>query len=288
MRVVACCSTLPERAENGKLERAVRSILGQTANVDRVYVHYPYRASRLQVDYPPPPVSLVQNPQVEVVRCEDHGPLTKVYPVANVIDAADTTTTAIVLFDDDRVYPNDWLEPLLWCFEANGGRCGVGYHGSSSPHIPFFISKFNTISLKPIPVAILATAWMTVYPRQMLYKDGKTCVERLHAMPKSAFTNDDIVLGSWAHRHGVRLLLTPINKTNVKRWGEHNLEGDDTQSLARSFKQQMKQVNLTNKLVFTNGLPMPFMSILTLLTLCLLIMGAVALCLHYAKPSHNK
>jgi hypothetical protein len=286
--VVACCSTLPDRVHNGALERAVRSILEQTVPVERVFVHYPTYSKRLKQPYPDPPAALRSMDRVSIVRVEDFGPLTKSYPITHVDDVSDTT--AVLLFDDDRIYPKEWMTPLYAHFVQQNRKHGVGYHGSLAVYGFKQRSDYNRTS-KLRRVGMLGTSWGAMYPRKAFPESAKKSIASLHALPESAYTNDDIVLGVWAHRARVSLYTCPTTPTQRAEWERVNAEDDlllaqhrlarqsararmlvnDSSALATSPSQSGKQLRLTLTLLCSNRLPVLVVYAVIGVIICLII-----------------
>lgn len=62
-------------------EAAVQSLLRQTHPPDKILWHYPTFCQRFQMPYPEVPAwTQTYAPRLEVVRCADDGPSTKVVP----------------------------------------------------------------------------------------------------------------------------------------------------------------------------------------------------------------
>lgn len=297
--LVACCSALPDRVLNGALERAIESVLAQTGvDVERVFVHYPKTCKRLNNEpYPTPPPSLLAKEKVQIMYVDDHGPLTKAYPVTEAEGVDDNT--AIVLFDDDRVYPPSWLSPLYAEFVAMKRRAGIGYQGSLRVYGLKLKSSFSPHKRKRIRVGMLATSWLVVYPRRAFPVNTDVCLQSLYALPKDAYTNDDIVIAAWAHAAGVKLYLVPIARAEIEEWERINREDDqfvqqhqfkkydrnpsvrmlmdDRRALTNTSGQHRKQIRLASKLLCQRKLPMLvgwlvfFLSLIIIVTLAVLI-----------------
>ena len=229
--IVASCSTLPARARNGKLERAVQSILAQNnPAVHMVFLNYPTGGNaRLGGElYPPVPPALAHHPRVTVVPCVDKGPLTKIYPAIDAIERAglNTAAVAVLIFDDDTEYPAGWLTRL---HRAYDGRTGVGYSGRAAvTNLRFkpFSYDFNTRNSTPVRVAYLGGHWTALYPLRMFPPTSAAFVDYLAAQPRAAYTNDDIVIGTLAHAAGVPLLVIPVSSDVVADAMEHRRKFD--------------------------------------------------------------
>jgi len=299
--VVASCSTLPARARNGLLERAVQSILAQTdPAVHTVFLNYPTDGNaRLGGEpYPPVPLALARHPRVTVVPCVDKGPLTKIYPAIDAIQRAglNTTATAVLIFDDDTEYPAGWLTRLCRAYD---GRAGVGYSGRATVNKLFFKPfsyDFNTLTSTPARVAYLGGHWTALYPLRVFPSTSAAFVDYLAAQPRAAYTNDDIVIGTLAHAAGVPLFVIPVSRAVVADAMEHRRKvdadvaaaaavrplrarrhTDESYSLWRSPGQQFKMFALAPTYMCRGMLPVSWPPLLLIITGLLFVALVVTL-----------
>lgn len=110
MRVVVSLSTIPTRIPY--LHRIIKQLQNQTYPIDKIYLNLPYYSNREKCKYPPLPKDLdLKN--VQVVRCKDYGPITKLYPILKYENHPDTI---IITVDDDISYIPTRVETLVkWC-----------------------------------------------------------------------------------------------------------------------------------------------------------------------------
>jgi len=294
--IIACCSTLPSRIRTGALERSVRSMLTQP-HIDEIYVFYPPFAKRLGIPYPDPPTALLKMPRVRIVRAEDHGPLTKAYPATDISTL--NRTSGIILFDDDRVYPPNWTTKLVTEFERRGRRVAVGYNGAIPINrVSPMLGTWN-ITKHPYRVSVMQTTFLVLYPRAAFPRNSRACVASLASLPGAAFTNDDFVLGVWAHKNKIPLVVLPVTPAEKEDFVQVNLEDDLAQtnavakmrmmlhtddSLAESAGQQRKQLRLAFAYVFTNKLPCPWLLVLLVVLLLVGVTLAIVLPVVLVKP----
>lgn len=105
MRVVATCTTLPDRYN--KLYRTLQTLHNQTFKLDEIYLTLPYRAKRLNQTYSDLPDKIKKLCQVVRVE-EDYGPITKLYGA--LIKEKDAL---IISVDDDALYDPYLVEALV-------------------------------------------------------------------------------------------------------------------------------------------------------------------------------
>jgi hypothetical protein len=196
-RLVVTLTTIPERID--KLAPVLRSLLDQTVAADRIIVWRPERSRRSGQPYPDPgPLP----PGIEVLACDDQGPATKLLPAL-----AAEPDAAIVVVDDDVIYPKDFLEQLLAGHRAHPGaavgwrgwRIVDGAHAKQFPHI------FATGVAAPTPVDILLGTWGYLVPPGAF--DG--AVHSFDGFPPEVRFVDDVWFSGHLARRGIARLVIP-------------------------------------------------------------------------------
>ena len=96
-------STIPQRIKT--IHKSIESLLNQTLKPDKIFINIPKEFKRFKEkindnDIPKFP------PGVEVTRCEDSGPGTKLLGSLNKID----NNSLLILADDDQIYENFMIE----------------------------------------------------------------------------------------------------------------------------------------------------------------------------------
>ena len=194
-RVVIALTTVPERG--GSLRPVLRSLLDQSRPADRILLAWPDTSLRTGVPYPsPPPLPA----GVELVRCADHGPATKLLPAL----VAEPTALVIVV-DDDVIYPVDFVASLLAGHAAHPGAV-VGLRGwrfgcdvDRPDHL------FGTGVERPVEVDILLGTWGYLVPPGAL--DG--AVHEFTGWPPQVRWVDDIWVSGHLARRGVCRFVVP-------------------------------------------------------------------------------
>lgn len=123
MRVVVSLSTIPSRVS--RIGDIIACLQQQTYPIDQIYLNIPYTSHREGVSYPELPSNLDLT-NVQVIRCQDYGPITKLYPV---LQYETHPNTIIITVDDDLIYRSDRIETLVrWCVQyPNAAIAGSGY-----------------------------------------------------------------------------------------------------------------------------------------------------------------
>jgi hypothetical protein len=97
--IVICLTTIPSRL--GEIEGTLKSLLFQKTAPSRIRLHLPYRSRREGTEYSVPE-KLARLAAIEIVRCEDYGPATKLIPALKGL----APDTKLLVVDDDKLYPD--------------------------------------------------------------------------------------------------------------------------------------------------------------------------------------
>lgn len=196
-RLVVSLTTVPERLD--KLAPVLRSLIDQTVPADRIIVWRPAVSRRTGLAYPqagPVPDG------VEVLTTTDEGPATKLLPALSAEPEA-----AVIVVDDDVIYPVDFLEQLLAGHRAHpdaaigwrGWRIVDGVRAKRFPHI------FATGVAAPTPVDILLGTWGYLVPPGAF----DAAVHSFDGQPPEVRFVDDVWFSGHLARRGVRRLVIP-------------------------------------------------------------------------------
>ena len=100
-------STIPQRIKN--LNKSIESLLNQTRKPDKIFVNIPYKYKRFKETIEDNQIPKFNNSIVEVTRCEDYGPGTKLLGSLNKLKK----DSLLILADDDHTYENYMIEKFL-------------------------------------------------------------------------------------------------------------------------------------------------------------------------------
>ena len=103
-------STIPPRLKN--LNESVNSLLNQTKKPDKIFVNVPYKYKRFSEIIEDIQIPKFDNSVVEVTRCEDCGPGTKLLGSLNKLEK----NSLVILADDDHVYEDYMIEKFLYFY----------------------------------------------------------------------------------------------------------------------------------------------------------------------------
>jgi len=100
-------STIPQRIKN--LSKSVESLLSQTQKPDRIFINIPFKYRRFSETIEDKQIPKFDNNFVEITRCEDSGPGTKLLGSLNKLEK----NSLLILVDDDHVYEDYMIEKFF-------------------------------------------------------------------------------------------------------------------------------------------------------------------------------
>ena len=105
-------STIPSRIKN--LEKSVESILNQTIKPDKIFINIPFKYRRFKETIRKDQIPNFKDNSVEVTRCEDYGPGTKLLGSLHKMNKE----SLLILADDDNTYQNYMIEKFYYFYKA--------------------------------------------------------------------------------------------------------------------------------------------------------------------------
>jgi len=103
-------STIPSRIKN--LTGSVESLLNQTKKPDKIFINIPYKYERFKEVIRDNEIPKFNNNVVEITRCEDYGPGTKLLGSLDKIKK----NSLLILADDDHIYENYMVEKFFYFY----------------------------------------------------------------------------------------------------------------------------------------------------------------------------
>ena len=101
----------PQRIKN--LNKTINSLLDQTKKVDKIFINIPLRYLRFKEDIKHDEIPKFDKNKVEIVRCEDFGPGTKLLGSLGKIEK----NSLVILVDDDNEYANYMVEKFFYFYK---------------------------------------------------------------------------------------------------------------------------------------------------------------------------
>ena len=105
--IYASTTTIPQRIKS--LEKSIKSLLNQSRKPDKVFINVPYKYRRFSETIKDYEIPKFDSDIVEVTRCDDYGPATKLLGSLEKIEK----NSLIILFDDDHIYENYMIEKFF-------------------------------------------------------------------------------------------------------------------------------------------------------------------------------
>ena len=106
-------STIPQRLKH--LNKSVNSLLDQTKKPDKIFVNIPYKYKRFNETVEDNQIPKFDSSIVEVTRCEDYGPGTKLLGSLNKFKK----NSLVILADDDHIYKDYMIEKFFYFYSKS-------------------------------------------------------------------------------------------------------------------------------------------------------------------------
>ena len=103
-------STIPQRIKN--LNETIRSLLNQTRKPDKIFINIPNKYQRFKETIKDNQIPNFDSNIVEVTRCEDCGPGTKLLGSLNKLKK----DSLLILADDDHTYKDYMIEKFFYFY----------------------------------------------------------------------------------------------------------------------------------------------------------------------------
>ena len=103
-------TTVPKRIKS--IEKSVDSLLNQTQPPDKIFINIPKQYRRFKEIVKDEDIPKFNNKKVEVTRCEDYGPGTKLLGSLHKLKK----DSLVILADDDHLYENYMIEKFYYFY----------------------------------------------------------------------------------------------------------------------------------------------------------------------------
>ena len=100
-------TTIPQRVKN--LNESVESLLRQTKKPDKIFINIPYKYQRFSETVEDNQIPKFESDIVEITRCEDCGPGTKLLGSLSKMEK----NSLLILADDDNIYEDYMVEKFF-------------------------------------------------------------------------------------------------------------------------------------------------------------------------------
>ena len=141
-------STIPQRLKN--LNETVDSLLKQTQKPNKIFINIPYKYERFSETIEDNQIPKFNSDAVEVTRCEDCGPGTKLLGSLNKVKK----NSLLILADDDHVYRDYMIEKFFYFYSKASNNAysfyvhPLGNFGIGQGADGFAINTNNLVGIK--------------------------------------------------------------------------------------------------------------------------------------------
>lgn len=210
--IIIGLTSIPSRLE--KCYKTVQSLLKQDCNFEYIIqFNIPLHYTRFNKTINKLP-DFLNNPKINIVRCEDYGCITKLIPCLRTTNNGDI----IVNCDDDVVYPSSWLNTLVknllfirtcCCFRARK------FKGKDIKYSNTSIVQCNSIEC-PKSADIFTATWGVAFFRDF-FKDDFFNIP----LNSPVFYSDDSYISGYFAKYKIPITVIPykdnISGTNIAR-----------------------------------------------------------------------
>ena len=203
-RVIATLTSIPSRMEY--LHHCLQSLIQQKVPADEIVLSLPHKSVREDAEYElsHEVQTLVQKGKVELLRCKDYGPATKLLGVLErEMDQPVSAEPVILYFDDDMLYHLNAIENLIGndILETGGAVCRKGGKMQKDPWRESFGSCVNVTERTQLDIAF-GCGGVGVRPS---YFDESVFDHEV----EGSFYVDDIHISGNLRRNGIKLYTEP-------------------------------------------------------------------------------
>ena len=121
--IIITMSTSPKRLDN--IKDTLNSILNQSVKPSKIFINVPYIFKRTNESYDDKKLEDIKNmdPIIQINRCEDTGPITKMLETLKLIS---NDKTIIIIIDDDNKYGSKTIENITNELKKNTDKVIAG------------------------------------------------------------------------------------------------------------------------------------------------------------------
>lgn len=256
MRIVATCTTLPDRYDT--LIKTLHCLKNQDIKLDKIYVTIPYKAARLNKVYPPIPQEMKELATIIRIKT-DYGPLCKLY---GALHHEHHPNTIIISVDDDCFYPTNLVSSLINHHKnhPNVAICGTGALLNNGTLFASFYSNvctlenYNQLYGFNVPnegrYIDLIHGFAGVLYKRSFFPKKRELYKDLYVYPtlnNSVFCHDDVIISGYLKKNGIKMIVFK----NIPKviMGE---KGED--ALSYHFTEMVSKFNISINILKNHGM----------------------------------
>jgi hypothetical protein len=265
MKYVASLTTIPSRLEY--VSQTLDSLANQTKPFEKIYLCVPYESKRLGKPYVIPD-NLMSRKDIEIIRCQDYGPATKILGLLSAKLPEIEPETKIFFCDDDRVYDSNRAEQFYTASEAYPEFVICM---ASTPYWKFFVDNtvydYNSDRDYPAGRHQIRDGFMDIFEGfgGVLVKP-RFFDQDVYAIPREFSVVDDIWLSGQIKKSGrkiwgLNMTVPPTHKADSMD-PLYNLKGDFDRKICNPkciayFRKAYSIWNNVEALSLDNNIPIP-------------------------------
>jgi len=197
--VIVSLTTSPKRISKTKV--VIDSIMQQTILPNKIVLNLPHVFKRDSSTYNEIPDFITNNDLIEINRCEDIGPATKIVPTALLYNEPNTILISV---DDDIIYNSDVIENLLQ-YSYEYPDCTITGITDKYTHFQYN----NTLNKYTFYGADVMGFSGVLYKSKFF--DGFD-QSTLLQLPRFCYVSDDIVIANFLFKNNIPIIvLSPIH-----------------------------------------------------------------------------
>uniref|UniRef100_A0A6C0B4A0 Glycosyl transferase 64 domain-containing protein n=1 Tax=viral metagenome TaxID=1070528 RepID=A0A6C0B4A0_9ZZZZ len=205
--VIVTLTTSPKRIS--KIKVVIDSIMQQTILPNKIVLNLPHVFKRDGSTYDEIPDFITNNELIEINRCEDIGPATKVVPTSLLYNDPDTVLISV---DDDIIYNKDVIENLLQ-YSYEYPDCTIT--GMVDKYNRYeYNNKLNKYTFYGADVMGFSGV---LYKSKFFDGFDKST---LLGLPKFCYASDDLIIANFLFKNQIPIIvLSPIHNVRETLYG---------------------------------------------------------------------
>lgn len=187
--IIITISTSPKRLDN--IKETLDSMLNQTIKPTKIFINVPHVFKRSNETYDNNKLENIQklDSKIQINRCEDKGPITKVLETLKLITNPDSI---IIIMDDDINYNNDVIEKLISELQNN----------------PETVIAGNVFEHENINIV---EGYKSICFKRKIFKDDfyefvNKSISYIHC-----YKSDDFIISHYLNKNNIKSIQTDIN-----------------------------------------------------------------------------
>ena len=208
--IIVSFTTSPKRIIH--IEKIIKNIENQTIKPSKIVLNLPFVFKRTNTEFTEMPVFITDNPLIQVNRCEDIGPCTKIIPTTKLFTDPETI---IISIDDDISYSNSFIENLLKYSNKNPNAVVTGQS----------FMRIKSPNNDDINYAELVEGYSSVLYKKKFFDNFD--IEKLKEYPKYCYFADDFIISNYLLKENIPIIVVDSNEKMIEdAYLDYGSQGD--------------------------------------------------------------